>query len=111
LRRAGNVARRGLRTQAATHREAHERLDAVRPQLGRGFGQAGRGALPGRRAAAGLIAWAYAREIRRTDVDVPDADALTGPALVDLMHGEIDATASPTRPHVAVTDARTGGRR
>ena len=111
LRRAGKIARRGLRTQAITYREAHEQLEAVRPQINRWFDQASRGSLRGRRAAASLIAWAYAREIRRTVVETPDEDTLSGPVLVDLMHGEVDPTDSRTRTHVAVTDSKTGARR
>lgn len=109
ISRASRVVRRGLRTQVRTYRDAHQRLDAVRPMVDRWFGQLARGALNGRRAPAGVIAWAFAREIRRTDVEIPDGDALSGPALVDLMHGEVDPTESST--HVVVTDRKTGARR
>lgn len=107
--RASRAARRGLRTQTATYRDAHQRLDAVRPQVDRWFDQLARSPLNGRRAPAGLIAWAFAREMRRTGVEVPDDGALSGPALVDLMHGEVDPTDSST--HVVVTDRKTGTRR
>ncbi|MFC4859189.1 ATP-binding protein [Actinophytocola glycyrrhizae] len=109
LRRAGKIARRGLRTQATTYQEAHEHLEMVRPQINRWFDQASRGVLRGRRAPASVIAWAYAREIRRTAFETPDDDVLSGPALVDLMHGEVDPADSPT--HVAVTDSKTADRR
>jgi transposase-like protein len=109
LRRASRVARRGLRTQTDTYRDAHTRLDAARPAITRWFDQLGRSALRGQRAPAGLIAWAYAREIRRTVVEVPDEQMLSGPVLVDLMHGEVDPTDSPT--HLVVTDIKTRTRR
>ncbi|OLF07074.1 ATP-binding protein [Actinophytocola xanthii] len=109
LRRARKVARRGLRAQAATYRDAHERVDAARDQINRWFEQAARSALRCKRARAGLIAWSYAREIRRTAFEVPAEATLSGPVLVDLMHGEVDPTTSPS--HVVVTDTKTGTRR
>ncbi len=109
VERASRVARRNLRSQAATHKDAHERLAAVQPAIDRWFGQLGRSPLRGLPAAAGLIAWAYSREMRRVAVDVPDAANLAGPALVDLMQGEIDPTVSPN--YVVVTDLKTGMKR
>jgi hypothetical protein len=109
VRRAGRLARRGLRTPTATHAEAHQRLDAARPAIERWFNQMSRSALAGRRAPAGVIAWAYARELRRVAITVPDDPTLSGPVLVDLMHGLIDPTESAT--YLVVTDTKTGTRR
>jgi hypothetical protein len=105
----GRVARRTLRSPAVTHRDAHERLTAVRAALGRWFGQLERSPLRGVPASAGLIAWAYSREMRRVAVEVPEDSTLAGPALVDLMQGEVDPTVSPN--YVVVTDLKTQTRR
>jgi hypothetical protein len=100
------VARRSLRSQAVAHRDAHERLAGARAALDRWFGQLARSPLRGAPAAAGLIAWAYSREMRRVAVDVPGENTLAGPALVDLMQGEVDPTLCPT--YVVVSDLKTG---
>lgn len=109
VRRAGRLARRGLRTPTATHTDAHHRLDAARPAVERWFNQLARSPLRGRRAPAGVIAWAYARELRRVTMAIPDDPTLSGPVLVDLMHGLVDPTEAAT--YVVVTDTKTGMRR
>ena len=53
-----------------------------------------------------MIAWSYAREVRRTALPVPEASAVTGPMLAGLCHGDIDPTISPR--FVRVTDLATG---
>ncbi|MGH3686750.1 MAG: ATP-binding protein [Pseudonocardiaceae bacterium] len=109
MERAGRAARRTLRSREQAHRDAHERLAVARPEVDRWFAQCARSALHGQPAPAGLIAWAYSREMRRVAVDVPGESDLTGPALVDLMQGEVDPTVSPN--YVVVTDLKTGTRR
>lgn len=110
VERAGRVARRSLRSRVAEHRDAHDRYAAVAGDLDRWFGQLGRSPLRGRRASAGLIAWAYAREMRRGPVEVPEDSTLDGPVLIDLMQGEVDPR-EPPYTCVAVTDLKTGQRR
>jgi hypothetical protein len=107
--RAGRHARQSLRSQTGTHQDAHERLATARTVIDRWFTQVERSALRGTPAPAGVIAWAFAREMRRVPIAVPDTSMVTGAALVDLMHGEVDTTDSAT--HVVVTDRKTGTRR
>jgi hypothetical protein len=109
VHRAGHVARRNLRSRTGAHREAHQQLENVRQHADRWFAQVQRSVLAGEPAPAGLIAWAYAREMRRVPLDVATDSTLAGPALVDLMHGEVDPTDAAT--HVVVTDLKTGKRR
>lgn len=106
--RASRAARQRLRSQYTAHKDAHERLVKIQADVDRWFAQLARSPLRGTAAPAGLIAWAYAREIRRAAVEVPDELSLAGPVLVDLMQGEVD----PTNPnHVVVTDLKSGTRR
>ena len=65
-----------------------------------------RSTLHGAPAPAGMIAWSYAREVRRTALPVPDTAAVTGPMLAGLCHGDIDPTLDPR--FVRVTDLATG---
>ena len=104
--RAGRAARRQLRSTRGTARHAQARLAAVRTAVDRWIEQMQRSPLAATAAPAGLIAWAYAREMRRTAVSVPDEPALSGPKLVALMHGQVDPTQSTE--YVVVTDAATG---
>lgn len=104
------AASRELRPQAAALRSAHERLRALRPMLDRWFRQMTDSTLHAQIAPAGVIAWAYAREMRRgADLEPPGEQALSGARLVSLMDGEMD----PGRDsgHVVVTDAKTGRHR
>lgn len=41
-----------------------------------------------------MIAWSYAREVRRAALPVPEASEVTGPMLAGLCHGDIDPTIS-----------------
>lgn len=108
MERTWRAARRGRSTRS-THRDAHARLDAVRPEVQRWLGQLERSTLAASPAPAALIAWAYAREMRRIPMQLPEAEALSGPVLVALMNGEMDP-AQPG-PYVVVTDKATGARR
>ncbi|WP_436501811.1 ATP-binding protein [Actinokineospora sp. HUAS TT18] len=92
------------------HRDAHQRLAAARADIVRWLGQMERSALRATAAPAELIAWAYAREIRRSPLQIPHATTLSGPALVALMNGEMDPV-QPGRTHVVVTDRDSGARR
>lgn len=105
VERASRVARRNLRATSSA-KDAHERLAAVQPKIDRWIASMNRSPLAAVPAAAGLIAWSYAREIRRVSVDAPAEDSLGGPVLVDLMSGTMDPTHSPH--YVVVTDGKTG---
>ena len=87
-------------------RDAAERLAAARPGIEKWQATVARSSLHGAPAAAGMIAWSYAREVRRTALPVPDTTAVTGPMLAGLCHGDIDPTLDPR--FVRVTDLATG---
>ncbi|TDQ00600.1 ATP-binding protein [Labedaea rhizosphaerae] len=112
-RRAGRVFRAKLReqmwSQRQLHRDARSRLDFVMPAVERWFEQAANCELRATPAPASLIAWSFAREIRRANVTVPSDEALAGPVLVDLAQGSVDPRESPR--YVVVTDLKTGERR
>ncbi|GLZ28146.1 hypothetical protein Lesp02_03360 [Lentzea sp. NBRC 105346] len=110
VERGRRAAARHLRTEAAAYRAAHARLAMVRPVVDRWFRQIEASVLRARVAPAGLIAWAFAREMRRgTDLVMPDESLLSGARLVALMDGEVDPTQDSG--YVVVTDTKTGRRR
>lgn len=103
-------AARQLRSQQVTVKQARERLDAVRADVDRWIRRMADSPLRAERAGAGLITWAYSREMRRgVLLDIPDGSSFSGSGLVNLMHGEIDPTIDDS--YVVVTDKRTGYRR
>jgi hypothetical protein len=87
-------------------RRAAERLALAGPGIDRWQATVARSSLRGAPAPAGMIAWSYAREIRRAALPVPEASEVTGPMLAGLCHGDIDPTISPQ--FVRVTDLATG---
>lgn len=101
--------RRQLRSHGAQRRDARARLDAVRDKIGNWFTQMRRSELRAVPAPAGLIAWAYARELRRGSLAIPQESELSGGKVINLLHGEVDPTEDPN--YVVVRDARTGQRR
>lgn len=106
---ATTTLRRQLRSESAQRRDARARLDAVRDKISAWFTQLRRSVLRAEPAPAGLIAWAYARELRRAELAVPAEHELSGGRVVNLLHGEVDPTADPN--YVVVRDARTGQQR
>lgn len=106
--RVGRSARRRWRSPNAAHKDAHERMLEVSADIDRWFGQLNRSPLRGVQAPAGLIAWAFAREMRRVPIDAPGEAMLAGPVLVDLMQGVVNPTVNPN--YVVVTDLKTGAR-
>ncbi|HEY5150984.1 MAG TPA: ATP-binding protein, partial [Mycobacterium sp.] len=87
-------------------RRAADRLAAAGPAIDRWHAAVARSSLRGAPAPAGMIAWSYAREVRRAALPVPEATAVTGPMLAGLCHGDIDPTINPL--FVRVTDLATG---
>ncbi|GAA1308832.1 ATP-binding protein [Saccharothrix xinjiangensis] len=96
-----------LRSRAALLREAHDRVEELQPAVRRWFGQVQDSPLRGVAAPAAVIAWAYARELRRTADLAPVGEGdLSGARLVSLMHGEVVPSADGR--HVITRDAATG---
>ncbi|MCK2239984.1 MULTISPECIES: ATP-binding protein [unclassified Crossiella] len=94
---------RGMRESL---RLATRRLEMVRPEIMRWLNQAEASILRARAASASRIAWACAREMRRTiGLDLPESQLLTGGALVTLLNGQMDPTVG--EDFVAVTDKVT----
>ncbi|KOX27072.1 hypothetical protein ADK67_14710 [Saccharothrix sp. NRRL B-16348] len=99
-----------LRSRAGMLRDAHDRVEELRPAVKRWFGQVRDSPLRGVPASAVTIAWAYARELRRTaDLAPVDDGELSGARLVSLMHGEV--VPSPDGGYVTTRDAATGATR
>ncbi|MFE9751019.1 ATP-binding protein [Saccharothrix saharensis] len=99
-----------LRSRAGMLRDAHDRVEELRPTVKRWFGQVRDSPLRGDPASAATIAWAYARELRRTaDLTPVDDSELSGARLVSLMHGEV--VPSPDGGYVTTRDAATGATR
>ncbi|MGS0684588.1 ATP-binding protein [Nakamurella sp. GG22] len=96
----------GPATPSKQRRDAVERLAAAQPGIEKWHAAVARYTLHGTPAAAGMIAWAYAREVRRTALPVPEATVVPGPMLAGLCHGDIDPTLDPR--FVRVTDLTTG---
>jgi hypothetical protein len=95
-------------SREASIADARHRLEAAAPGIRRWLTAAARSDLRAASAGAGLIAWAYARELRRTPIPVPDGEVLTTASLVHLGHGHVDPTRSDR--YVVVTDLATGTR-
>lgn len=103
-------AARSLQATTATYKQARARVEPLRGDIDRWIARVADSPLRAERASAGLITWAYSRELRRgTLLDIPDASTFSGSGLVNLMYGEMDPTLDPT--YVAVTDTRSGYRR
>jgi len=99
-----------LRSHAAVMREARDRVEQLRLTVDRWFRQMESSVLRTRVANAGVIAWAYAREMRRgADLEAPSGSEVSGTRLVSLMDGEMDPAQDPG--FVVVTDTATGRRR
>ncbi|MDU0293319.1 ATP-binding protein [Saccharothrix longispora] len=99
-----------LRSRAAVLRDARDRVEELEPAVRRWFGQMRDGPLRGVPAPAATIAWAYARELRRTaDLSPVGEGELSGARLVSLMHG--DVVPSPDGCYVTTRDAATGATR
>lgn len=101
---------RKLRSERFHHRQARHHVEEIRPEINRWLRRMQDSPLRAEPAPAGMIAWAYAREMRRGALqEIPDAQELSGARLVNLAHGVVDPTES--EHYVTVTDTRTGHRR
>lgn len=96
------MASRQMTSPAAIERDARRRLETIKVDVGDWFETCRRklGASP---ASAGLIAWAYARELRRGHaLTPPAADVVGTPMMATLAAGEVDPTVDPN--YVVVRD-------
>lgn len=103
-------AARAMSSRALTEQQALERVDGVRTAIDRWVRRMADSPLRAAKAPAGMIAWSYARELRRgVLLNIPDGSVFSGSGLTSLMHGQVDPGENPN--YVVVTDLRTGYRR
>lgn len=105
------AAARQLRSETLSYRQAQQRANAVRADVAGWISRMGTSPLRAQPAPAGLIAWAYAREMRRGQaLQVPEGSEFSGARLTGLMAGEVHPPGG-AEPYVTCIDAHTGQRR
>ncbi|ALG06373.1 ATP-binding protein [Kibdelosporangium phytohabitans] len=99
-----------LRSRAARQRSAHQRLADAQTTIDQWLAAMSGEPVRAIPAPAGVLAWSYAREMRRgTVVELPPTQMLNAPQIALLLNGSVDPRENPR--YVVTTDARTGLRR